>query len=219
MRQRMIIDNFDNLISCTPEVFLKTYASKQSLHSDGFLAHVRKFLQKEGHLDTEGWIALRRSEKDKQKEGESESDGKGKEKEEKKNENETFAFLGKVADDICVAATSYDKTLQPQSDPKPSPTSSLLHSKAGYRCFPDWRALVLSESVHVDESPSRTRDASKSKPKKRIDTSDVAAIGEFKLKENEETIADVSFVQSSCICPPLTNLTRMRRKFLVQRIR
>lgn len=86
-------------------------------------------------LDDAGWTLLRAEEK------------------KKKNENETFAFLGKIAQAIIGAVDGYDNTLKPQAEARPSPHATSCHTKAGYRFFPDWRAVV-SSSIDVDPKPS-----------------------------------------------------------------
>lgn len=139
---------------------------------------VTKSLKSQGLLDDDGWIPLR-----------AEDTEEITETKEKKTRNETFAFLGKVAKAIVSAVDGCDSTLKPQPEAQLSPHATTCHTKPGYKFFPGWRAVV-SSSIVVDPKPSRraekTMDGSD-----RVDTSDLAVIGEFKLEKSSAKICGV----------------------------
>lgn len=178
MRKRIKMDLHDDLMQCAPKTFLTTFASNQRLRK--IARTVTKSLKSQGVLDEDGWIPLRAEETKEMTETKEKNS---------RNENQTFAFLGKVAKAIISAVDDYDSTLKPQAEAQPSPYATTCHAKPGYRSFPDWRAVV-SSSIHVDPKPSR-RPRKPMHVSDQVDTFDLAAIGEFKLKDTSADICDV----------------------------
>ncbi|KIK56581.1 hypothetical protein GYMLUDRAFT_46925 [Collybiopsis luxurians FD-317 M1] len=162
MRTRIKEDHNDDLITCSPTTFLKTYASKEHLTKDVVKA-VTKSLKQRGLLDENGWTRLQQSHK--------------------KSENNAYSFFGPVAQAIQTAAKTTSMPLRPQSDAHPSPTSSSRHSKPGYTFFPDWRAVALSSTVSMPRNSNQTVSS-------LVDTSAIIAIGEFELAQSAEKICD-----------------------------
>ncbi|KAF5374406.1 hypothetical protein D9757_011827 [Collybiopsis confluens] len=129
--------------------------------------HALRSLKILNYLDKDGWVELRQA------------------KREKKGENPTYEFLGPLAKLVTMAAVTADATLKPQAEARPSPTATSRHSKPGYRFFPDWTSVLVSSSLDVDPKPHRGTTR-----KDSVDTSDISAIGEFKLGQTKEDICD-----------------------------
>ncbi|KAF5378713.1 hypothetical protein D9757_010779 [Collybiopsis confluens] len=164
MRARIKSDA-GNLLTCSTRDFLDTYASKTQLKPATESA--LRSLKIVNYLDKDGWVELRQA------------------KREKKGENPTYEFLGPLAKLVTMAAVTADPTLKPQAEARPSPTATSRHSKPGYRFFPDWTSVLVSSSLDVDPKPHRGTTR-----KDSVDTSDISAIGEFKLGQTKEDICD-----------------------------